>query len=237
MRIIFFLAMFTTGVAFAASEYVEDRALNLDAGGISALQIEAGAGSLKVTGVDGLDQIEVEAIITVPGKNDDKARKKIESNLELTLEERGGKAVLRSIFEGGMWNFGDSPSVQLIVRMPTQLDLNVDDGSGSIVVENVRGDIELVDGSGSISMSDVGGSVDVDDGSGSIDVSGVGGDISIVDGSGSIKVRDVAGSVVVDDGSGSINVADIEADLIIEGDGSGGLNFSNIGGRVEGETR
>jgi hypothetical protein len=237
MRTIIFLTMFTGGVAFAASEYVEDRALNLDAGGISALQIEAGAGSLEVTGVDGLDQIEVEAIITVPGRNDDKARNKIESDLELTLEERGGKAILRSIFEDGIWDFGDSPSVQLIVRMPAQLDLNVDDGSGSLVVENVHGDIELVDGSGSISMSDVGGSVDVDDGSGSIDIRGVGGDISISDGSGSITVRDVAGSVVVDDGSGSINVADIEADLIIVSDGSGGLNFSNIGGRVDGDMR
>jgi hypothetical protein len=236
MRTIIFLAIFTTGVAFAASDYVEERALILDAGGISTLQIEAGAGSLVVTGLDGLDQIEVDAIITIPGRNDDKARKKIETDLQLTLEERGGNAVLRSVFEDGMWDFGDSPSVQLIVRMPMQLGLNVDDGSGSLVVENVHGDIELIDGSGSISMSDVGGSVDVDDGSGSIVIDGAGGDVSISDGSGSIKVRDVAGSVVVDDGSGSINVTDIEADLIIEGDGSGGLNFSNIGGQVEGDT-
>ncbi len=37
----------------------------------------------------------------------------------------------------------------------------------------------------------------------------------------------------MDDGSGSIDVSDVEEDLIIVEDGSGGLDFSNIAGRVE----
>ena len=233
MRTALIMSMFTASLVFAAGDYEEEREMNLNAAGINSMGIEAGSGSLDIRGVKGLDQIEVEATIVVPGRNDEKARKKIESDLVLYLEKQGEKAVLHSYFESGIWNFGDSPSVQLVVRIPARLELDIDDGSGSIDIENVSGNIDLEDGSGSISMTDVGGNVEIDDGSGSISVTGVGGDISISDGSGSIKVRAVSGSVVVDDGSGSINVSDVEDDLIIEEAGSGGLDFSNIRGSVE----
>ncbi len=236
MRSILIMVVFTASLANAAwDEYEEVRDLNLSAGGISALEIEAGAGSLEVIGVTGTDDIVVIATIQVPEDDDDKARKIIASRLVLSLEKEGDNAVLKSYFEDSFMNFGDSPHVQLEVRVPSRLDLNVDDGSGSIVVENVAGNIELEDGSGSILMTNVGGNVEIDDGSGSISVEGVSGDLYIGDGSGSIKVREVTGSVTVDDGSGSINVTDVEQDLIIEDDGSGSLNFSNIGGRVEKE--
>jgi hypothetical protein len=230
------MAMFSASLAFAAWEdYQEVRNLNLDAGGISTLEVEAGAGSLEIFGVSGVNEIVVTATIEVPDDDDDKARKKIETHLVLSLDKKGDTAVLKSYFKSSFMNFGDSPVVQLEVRVPERLNLIIDDGSGSIVVENVAGNIELDDGSGSILMTNVGGDIEIDDGSGSIAVEGVGGDIFIGDGSGSIKVRDVAGSVTVDDGSGSINVSDVEQDLIIEDDGSGSLNFSNIGGRVEKE--
>ena len=237
MRSIFVFAMFTVSLANAAGDddYQEARNLNLAASGISALEVEAGAGSLEIIGVSGTDEIVVTATILVPEDDADKARKKINSHLVLSLEKKGNRAVLTGYFKDGFMNFGDSPLVQLEVRVPQELDLIVDDGSGSIVVENVAGNIELEDGSGSISMVNVGGNVEIDDGSGSISVEGVRGDLFIGDGSGSIKVREVAGSVTVDDGSGSINVSDVEQDLIIEDDGSGSLNFSNIGGRVEKE--
>lgn len=236
MRSFIVMAMFTMSLANAAwNGYEEARELELDSEGIEALSITAGAGSLEITGVAGTGEIRVEALIQVPDRNDDKAQKVIESDLILTLEKSGRNAVLRAYFDRGMWNFGDSPSVRLVVTMPQDLGLEVDDGSGSMVISDVSGDIEVDDGSGSISMSNVGGEVRIDDGSGSISVEQVGGDISIVDGSGSIKVREVLGSVVVDDGSGSITVNDVEHDLIIEDDGSGGLNFSNIKGRVEKE--
>ena len=234
MRSLLILMMFTASLVHAAGiEYEEVRNLDLSAEGISTLEIEAGAGSLEVIGVSGMDDIVVTAIIQVAEDDDDKARKVIESGIVLSLEKSGDNAVLKSNFEGGFMNFGDSPRVQLEVRVPERLALNIDDGSGSIVVQSVSGNIELEDGSGSILLTNVGGDVEIEDGSGSINVEGVNGNLIIGDGSGSIKVRDVTGSVTVDDGSGSINVSDVEADLIIENDGSGSLNFSNIGGQVE----
>ena len=236
MRSILIMAMFTVSLANAAwNEYEEERDLSLGANGINTLEIEAGAGSLEIVGVSGSDEIVVSATINVPEKDEDKAREEIQSHLVLSLEKDGNNAVLKSYFDEYFVSFGDSPHVQLEVLVPERLGLIIDDGSGSIVVENVSGNIELEDDSGSILMTNVGGDVEIDDGSGSISVEGVRGDLFIGDGSGSIKVREVAGSVTVDDGSGSINVTDVEKDLIIEEEGSGSLNFSNIGGRVEKE--
>ena len=234
MRSMIVMAMFTTSLAGAAgSDFEEQRDLNLAAGGIASVDIEAGAGSLEITGVPGADEIAVMATIQVPDRDADKARELIESELVLMLEKRGETAVLKAYFEHKAWTFGDSPSVQLVVQMPDNLNLAVEDGSGSLQISDVSGNIEVEDGSGSITMTNVGGEIEIDDGSGSISVEGVGGDISIDDGSGGIRVQGVAGSVIIDDGSGSINVSDVEKDLIIVDDGSGGLNFSDIKGRVE----
>ena len=179
-------------------------------------------------------EILIKAILVVPAGNEDKARKTIEDDLRLTLSRESDTAVLVAYFEQESWfNWGDQPSVSLEIRMPEQMHLVVDDGSGSIDIEGVRGDIVLDDGSGSITLADVGGQIEIDDGSGTVTADRVGGDIWVNDGSGSITIRDVAGTVTVDDGSGSIDVRDVDKDLIIIDDGSGGLDFENIAGRVE----
>lgn len=232
MRSFIIMAMFTASLANAAwNDYEENRELELASKGIATLEIEAGAGSMEITGVSGSDKIMVTAIIQVPDRSDDEAREWIEEKLTLSLEKTGSTAELKSYFDDSGW--GDNGSVRIEVRMPERLSLDIEDGSGSITVDGVRGDIDINDSSGSIKMSKVGGNVKIDDSSGSISVREVGKDIAIEDGSGSITVTGVGGSVVVDDGSGSITVSDVEKDLIIESDGSGSVKFSDIRGTVE----
>lgn len=234
MRSILIMAMFTASLAdAAASDYEEVRDLRLGTGGIDSLSVEAGAGRMEIVGVEGGAEIAVTATIIVPGRDADKARRKMESGMVLSLEKIGATAVLKSWFEEGFWGFRDSPAIHLQVDMPQSLALAVNDGSGAVDVRNVRGDIAIDDGSGEIRMAGVGGNVRLDDGSGAIDIDDVGGDLYINDGSGAIRVRRVAGSVTIDDGSGGIDVSDVEQDLLIVNDGSGGFNFSNIAGRVE----
>ena len=232
MRTIIILSLFAASLTHAArNDYEETRDLELDAAGLTELEIEAGAGSLEISGVPDTDKITVAALIQVP-KKEEKAREIIESDMVLTLERNGERAVLRGYFDSGRWSFGGSPSMRLEVTVPAAIGLDIDDGAGSMKVMGVSGNILIEDGSGSLQMSDVGGNIRIDDGSGSLSIERAGGDISINDGSGSITVRNVRGSVVVDDGSGSISVSDVEGDLIIEDDGSGSLSFARIEGRV-----
>ena len=234
MRTILIITMFTASLAYADwNDVRETRELELDAQNIGGIEIESRSGSLEVTGDSGSDRILVTAIIEVPNTSDEKAEKIIAKDLVLTLVKEGDTAVLKGYFDGGGGGWGENPSVRLEVSVPSHFGLGVDDSSGSIVVNEVKGDIEIDDSSGSIDMDDVGGTIDITDSSGSISVVGVGDSISIEDGSGSIKVRDVAGSVTIDDGSGSISVRNVDQDLIILGDGSGSLNYANIQGAVE----
>ena len=221
-----------TMASIAWADYEEERELTLPTRGIDTVDIDVGAGSLEVVGIEGADQISVLARIVIDDDEED-ARRRIESDMTLTLEQDSDIARLVAAFDSGVFGWVDSPRINLVVEVPSTMHLRIDDGSGSVEISNVRGDIRVDDGSGSLAMTDVGGEIVIDDGSGSITVRSAGGNVSISDGSGSITVRGAAGSVTVDDGSGSIDVSDVEEDLIIVDDGSGGLDFSNIGGRVE----
>ena len=237
MRSFIVMAMFVASLTHAAmNDYTETRHLELDAGDIEVLSIDAGAGSMDVHGVAGAREISVTATIEIPDADADAALKVIERRMKLSLAQDGNVARLNAWFEHGFMGFGsDSGRIDIEINVPQGMAVIIDDGSGSIDVADLEADISIDDGSGSIDVSNV-AHVKIDDGSGSIDVSRANGDVSIIDGSGSINVRDVKGSVSIDDGSGSINVGDVEEDLIIIDDGSGSLNFSDIRGTVEQDT-
>jgi hypothetical protein len=227
------MAMFLASFAHAAwNNYTEVRDLELDAADVEQIDIDAGAGSMSVKGVDGLNKILVKATIEVPDADEDEAIKFIDKKMRLTLDKRGARAQLQAFFEQGFFGGSKGAGIDLEVSVPLGMAVHIDDGSGSIEVADVASDVTIDDGSGSIDVRGA-ASLFIDDGSGSIDVKMIGGDVSITDGSGGIKVHEVAGSVTIDDGSGSISVSDVEQDLIIVEDGSGGVSISNVGGTVE----
>lgn len=211
-------------------DYEESRELRVDANGVSELRIDAGAGSLEVTGVPGATSIDVDALVQVDGAKGDEAREFIESKMRLELERDGDRAVLIADFKNGMSN--KSGAIKLEVTVPEGTDLDVDDGSGSITIRRTMGSVLIDDGSGSIDVAEV-GAIEIDDGSGSIDVRDATGSVKINDGSGSIKVRSVGGDVSVDDGSGSINVRDVQGNFTVIDDGSGSINYDNVVGSVD----
>ena len=249
MRGFVVMAMFAVSFSYAGSHnYSETRNLELDASGLSELFVDAGAGAVVVNGIEDGDEIVVVATIIVGDGDEDEARELIEKRLRLELERDGDRAELKSDFGSG-WGQNADALIDLEVSMPAGLMLSIDDGSGSITVQNVAGmvmvddgsgsidmantgDVEIDDGSGSITLENV-GAVEIDDGSGSISITGAAGDVYVEDGSGPIDIRGVQGGVTVDDGSGDIEVDDVELDLVIEEAGSGSLRYTNVRGSVE----
>lgn len=235
MRGFIVMAMFVVSLAQADSgKYTEVRDLTLQSAGLTEFVIDAGAGSLVVTGVDGTGDIMVTATIIIEDEDENDAQKLIEKRLDLQLERVGDRAVLESGFDSA-WHWDGNATINLDVRMPAGIALRVNDGSGSTTITDVTGDVLVDDGSGSLLVTNA-GSVTVDDGSGSIRVSDASGDVYINDGSGTIEIQGVGGSVRIDDGSGHIRVDDVEKDLIIEDDGSGGLTYTNVRGSVVQDT-
>ncbi len=212
-------ALILGACSFGSPSLQETRELELSVSPGGELTIEAGAGPLTVQGDDG-DAIRVEAGIYQRSANDD---------YRLVLEADGEDGA-RLVAEAASSMFGSSDYIDLSVRVPRSMNLRIDDGSGSIRITSIAGDVEIEDGSGSITAEELGGDVRVEDGSGSISIEEVAGDVTIDDGSGSIDVRSVGGTVTVSDGSGSITVENA-GDFQLEEDGSGSVDLKDIRSR------
>ncbi|MCK8046385.1 DUF4097 domain-containing protein [Shewanella sp. 1CM18E] len=215
----------------------QKKQLQIDAKQIDTLVAETAAGDLNIQGVNGLTQIKVTADIYTYGD--------IDTNL--SLKQSGSKAKLIAEFDSSI-NFKRSPYIDLTIQVPSNMMLDIDDGSGDIEIKGVAANIKVDDGSGdmwikggnNLNIQDGSGSVDIsnttgkltlEDGSGSINLQGIGGDTHIDDGSGDLSVQNVNGRVVIDDGSGDIEVDNTLGLSIIES-GSGDLSVDNINGSV-----
>jgi DUF4097 and DUF4098 domain-containing protein YvlB len=233
MRILLAVALGIAGFpAHAADDYREVRDLAVSADGAGRFTIDVGAGSLDVRGVAGQDRIEVRATIVVEDADEDDATAFIEERVQLSLERDGDTIRLVTDVTQPKVRWASSGRVDVEVTTPAGLPLRIDDGSGSIDIEDVVADIVIDDGSGSIDVRNA-GNVRIDDGSGSIDIADVAGDVYVNDGSGGITIEGVGGTVTIDDGSGSISVRNVGRDLVIIEAGSGSVSFSGIRGTVE----
>ncbi len=227
------LAMVLILLISAGFAFETEKTLTLPAEGLKAFRIDCAAGRLDVAGADGLDGIEVRARIKAEGVNDSKMEGFLKDHVKLVLEKRGDRAVLTAsiedhwglFFNGGAW-------IDLTIRVPKNLALDIDDSSGEMVVEDVDADVVIDDSSGEIRVARVGGRLEIDDSSGDIDVRDVGGDVAIDDGSGDIEVLKAGGSVKVDDGSGDIRIDGVGGDVLIKEAGSGDVRIDNVKGRV-----
>jgi len=227
-----FLILFVFCVSLAFSFEKTER-MSLSADGIDKLVVDCGSGFLYVTGEDSLRGIEVEAEIIVKGKSEKDIENYVKNFVKLELKKQGSKAVLISMFKNQFPNINFRTRViNLTVRVPKDMDVDVDDGSGEVKIAQIDGNIQIDDGSGEITVRDIRGDVEVDDGSGTVDVRNVTGSVTVDDGSGTIEVSDVGENVKVSDGSGSIYIDGVGGDVIIKDDGSGSVKIKNVTGKV-----
>ena len=199
-------------------DYKETKDLTLSSASISQLKVDAGAGFLKITGDDSIDEIEVKAIIEA-----------IDEEFKLTLKQKGDQAILiADASPNNHLSWGsNSPKIDLIVKVPSHLSLIVHDGSGLMTIENIKNEVKVDDGSGSIDISNIDGNLEIDDGSGSMTINNVSGNITIDDGSGGIEIKNVDGTLNVEDGSGSMDIVDVSGLVTID-DGSGSINLKRL---------
>jgi hypothetical protein len=224
--------------------YQETREATFDASGAERVRIQAGAGTLEVTGVPG-SEVRAEGLACGSSRE-------ILDEVRLEISRAGSTVHVEARMpeQTGSW-FDARARLDLSIELPEDLaveledssgtlevtdvrSLVLDDGSGSTRIARVAGELSIEDGSGSIEVDEVGGDVRLKDGSGSIELREIGGDVDIIeDGSGSIAATSVVGSVRVRrDGSGSITVRDVGGDFTVEDDGSGSIDHDGVQGRV-----
>ena len=218
-------------LVLSAAETLLTKRETFAAAGVTNARIETGAGSLTITGRQGASTIEVVADYKGPAASEQKKREIID-NLRLSMEVRNGTFHLKSenVQTSNWMNHG---WIDLHITVPAELSLKIDDGSGSMSVTGIGGDVTIDDGSGEIEAERIQGNLSIEDGSGSIRVRDVGRNLQIRDGSGGIRIEHVAGDVQIHDGSGSIEVIDVTGSLTVPEHGSGSIHYEQVRGRVQ----
>jgi hypothetical protein len=225
-----------TGWGWGGEKASRDISRTIDRGKINNLKIRVGAGKLEIRGESRAD-FAIDGTITGYARKTARAEE-ILAEVELHDLTRGDTLTLEAKGPENLNNEGYA--IDLVLIVPDDIALDVEDGSGNISVENVQGGIRIDDGSGAIELGLVGGKTRISDGSGEIIIrdldtsrGGSGPDqIRISDGSGEIEMKDIVGEVRINDGSGEIVVTGLYGSIEIE-DGSGAIRLDDVTGSVE----
>src|SRR4051794_17834066 len=167
-----------TARAQYSSDYTAPRNASVDAAGAKTVEVEAGAGILRVEGKAGLRQGQVTGTAR-------SSSQEFLSRIRLIAERRGDVVFIKADMPDENWrsNYNDySAALDLVIQVPQGMDADIADGSGDATVLNV-GSVEATDGSGDFSVTDAAGTVRINDGSGNLVIENVGGDVRVTDGS------------------------------------------------------
>jgi hypothetical protein len=197
----------------------EFRTQALSASGLDKLIANTGAGKLEIIGEEGREDIEFSADIFAVDP----------AAVELSLRATGNSARLIANARDGSRQ-GNGAHIDLIVRVPAQLGLDLKDGSGDISIRGLQGVVLVEDDSGHLAL-DGAASATIKDGSGHLVLENIVGELFVEDASGDIEIRNVGGEVTIRDGSGDIRVTNAGG-LNILSSGSGGVRIQDVRGAV-----
>jgi hypothetical protein len=206
---------------FDECRYSATREAAIDAAGANRIYVSAGSGSLRVEGKPGLRQARVRGTACASDR-------KLLDEIQLSATRNGSEVRVRANDSDLDLRSREYARLDVVIEVPENLATEIDDSSGDIELFGL-GAVDLTDGSGGILIDDLRGGLTIEDGSGEIKITGVRGDLKIHDGSGSIDALDVAGLVDIQDGSGEINLTKILRDVLIS-DSSGGIDVEDVGG-------
>jgi DUF4097 and DUF4098 domain-containing protein YvlB len=231
MRMLMGLILFAASGAALAShdcKFSAERNLDLDPAGLKGLQLVLGSSDAHVDGVAGLKRIEVRG----------KACASEEEWLkDLTVDqERAGDRVrvtTKKNHDSHLNWFGSSYAyIDLEVRVPADLLVDIDAGSGDANVANVAA-LDFSSGSGDLQADHIAGAVAIKVGSGDATIEDIGSVNVERVGSGDIRASKVRGEIKVGHvGSGDMKFADVHGGVQIESVGSGDVIVNRTGGDV-----
>lgn len=230
-----------------AQDYTAPRNATVPVRDADRITVVARAGSLRIDGRDGARSV------TVRGTARASSRQGLEE-VQLIAEQRDGAIYIEAdIPEHNRSDWDDDhQALDLTIEVPTDLPLEVRDGSGDLEIRNV-GALDLTDGSGDAIVEHIGGNLRVRDGSGDLHINDVHGNVDVSDGSGDLEIRDVRGGVEVGQkgsgdltirnvvqsvhigskGSGNVDAQHVGGDFIVDRKGSGDIQYDDVKGRVD----
>jgi hypothetical protein len=248
MQRITFLVALAVGFssAAAAQDFTAPRSATVPTAGVQRIEVFARAGTLRIDGRPGIREVRVTGMARASSR-------RLLDDIKLIAESKNGTLYVEADIpeRDSDWR-DDYMGLDLVIEVPSELPLQVEDGSGELEIRNV-GALDLKDGSGEATIEHVGGRLRMRDGSGEIRILDVKGDVEVTDGSGTLDIRQVEGNVEVGSkgsgelrveqvsksvrvgskGSGTVDVTHVGGDFTVEHKSSGSIEYSDVKGRVD----
>jgi hypothetical protein len=219
------------------------RSATLDAAGVTRVVITAGAGDLEVRGAAGETQLVANGRACASSDE-------LLQQIQLDSRREGNTLYLRTQLpeDNGLMSWKRYARMDLTVRLPNVVAIEledgsgdaelanvraavVNDGSGDLEIENIAGDVRVSDSSGDVEIERVAGNLHINDSSGDLELEHIKGAIDIeVDSSGDIRIEDAGRVHVQNDSSGEIFVRQVQSDVKVDVDSSGDIDVADIGG-------
>ncbi len=216
----------------------------LPAEGVTLLDVVVGAGDLRVEGIEGLEEIQVEVRVYSQSGDCEADEEILEGmNYELYAAD-DGEARLWVDLEDEWWGYWADVTIQAPAELALEIRdstgdidissfaaLELDDENGDVDIEYITGDVEIEDGTGDMRLAHIGGALTIDDGNGDLDIRDVAGPVQLFDGSGDTWLEEVYADVLIEDGNGDLDIRKIDGDVAIQ-DGSGDIDVRDVSGTV-----
>jgi Putative adhesin len=207
--------------------FTAERNFDIDPAGLQSLALKLGSSDAVVEGVAGLTKIEVRGKACA-------SQEDWLAGLTVSQSRSGDSATVapEQTHHSGNW-FGSSYAyVDLHIRMPAKLALQIRSASGDADVSEVAA-LDFHGSSGDLKARHIAGNVTLQVSSGDVIVEDVGGIDLPSSSSGDIKVSQVHGAVKVGRvGSGDLRFVDVHDGVAVEAIGSGDVTVERIGGDV-----
>ncbi|MCW8997440.1 MAG: DUF4097 domain-containing protein, partial [Kangiellaceae bacterium] len=150
---------------------------------------------------------------------------------KLTFDQKGNDIYVEGDSE---WN--SKVSIKYTIKVPSEFNLDLKTGGGSIKVGDLSGKIKVHTSGGSIRIGNVAqGEVDANTSGGSIKVGDVNGNLKVDTSGGSIKIGEVTGTSEINTSGGSIGL--VSGGGSVKADTSGGsIKIGPVNGDVDVDT-
>lgn len=214
--------MFDIPLVSATAE--ESKTLKVDAETPVILSVDDDAGDVSIVGAD-VEAVEIEIVKTGYGSSDARAQTALE-NIQYEIKQNGNTITFVYKLDGRQTR--EVNTVDLVITVPTDTEVELDNGFGVIDVSELKGDVNISGDFGDVSVTNIEGALVVDNASGELVVTNVDAgaqNVSIEADFGNITLEKVNGKdVSIDSSSGTLNLNNVRA----TGDLYTSSDFGNI---------
>ncbi|HUG34747.1 MAG TPA: DUF4097 family beta strand repeat-containing protein [Anaerolineales bacterium] len=215
-------AIFDVPLVSATAE--ESKILEVDAENPVTLKVDDDAGDVSVLGRD-VEAVEIRIVKTGYATTQARAEEALE-NIHVEVRQNGNAITLIYKLSGRQTH--EVNTVDLIVTVPTETAVEIDNGFGTIDVSDLKGNVDISSDFGDVTVTNIEGALALDNSSGTIKINGVDAgaqDVKIEADFGSISLDKVNGrDITVNSSSGTLDLADVRA----TGNLSAGSDFGSI---------